>query len=279
MKEQGPSGVGRTAVGMAWVRACETQRADRLFEDPYAAAFVAEAPQAIPAWSTFEEAPGASVGAAFAAAGAVRTRFYDDFLLEAASEGCRQVVLVAAGLDTRAFRLLWPTDTHVFEMDLSEVLDFKQQVLTRQAAVPRCQRTFVSVDLRRDWPSALRAAGFDPATPTAWLVEGLLVYLASDEAVRLLTAISDLSAPGSRLSTEGHARSNDGVLGHARRLPTARWSAELWKAGLDEDLAGWLTQHGWQARGHDRAAMSTAYGRPVPDDGDGPYFVTARRNG
>lgn len=95
--------------------------------------------------------------------------------------------------------------------------------------------------------------------------------------MRLLTAISDLSAPGSRLSTEGQARSHDGVLDHARRLPTARWSAALWKGGLGEDLAGWLTQHGWQARSHARTAMSSAYGRPTFDR-DGPDFVTARRN-
>jgi methyltransferase (TIGR00027 family) len=192
----------------------------------------------------------------------VRTRFYDDYLLAA---GCRQVVLLAAGLDARAFRLPWPAGTRVFELDLPEVLAVKDRVLAAQAARPACARTAVAVDLREDWPSALLAAGFEPAEPTAWLIEGLLVYLTAEQAAALLTTVRALSAAGSRLATEG--------TGVAQVARTRQGVTALWRGGLD-DPPGWLARHGWRAEVHGFADLAATYGGPLP----GPAasgFVTA----
>jgi O-methyltransferase involved in polyketide biosynthesis len=158
------SGVGETALGAAMMRARESLRPDRLFDDPYADAFVAAAPEA------FADGPAdsdngalAALEAAFSSAVVVRTRFYDDYLLAACAAGCRQVVLLAAGLDTRAFRLNWPDRVRLFELDLPEVLAFKEGVLARRRAAPRCARTALPVDLREDWPAQLTDAGFEPS--------------------------------------------------------------------------------------------------------------------
>ncbi len=175
--ESVPQGVGRTAIGVAHVRAEESRRPDRLFHDPYAEAFVAAAPNTLP---TEHEASHdlAAWGAEWAVHATIRTRFFDDYLLAAGAAGCRQVVLLAAGLDTRALRLDWPEGTRVFELDLPDMLTFKERVLadhpSRPAPAP-CERTTVAVDLRADWPAALTGAGFDPSQPTAWLAEGLLI--------------------------------------------------------------------------------------------------------
>jgi methyltransferase (TIGR00027 family) len=141
-------------------------------------------------------------GAAFWSHAVVRTRFFDDYLADAAGGGIRQVVLLAAGLDTRAYRLPWPVGVRLFELDLPEVLDFKQRVLDQQAATARCDRRAIGVDLRQDWVRPLSEAGLQPDRPTAWLVEGLLAYLSADETARLLTTVGDLSAGGSRAAFE-----------------------------------------------------------------------------
>ena len=138
----------------------ESRRDDRLFDDPYAQAFVDAAPGAFPEEPKSQEqlaalGPLASLGAVFYAHAVIRTRFFDDYLAAATAAGCRQVVLLAAGLDTRAFRLAWPQRTRVFEVDLSDVLAFKDTVLSARGAVPRCERTTVPADLREDWTAAL----------------------------------------------------------------------------------------------------------------------------
>jgi methyltransferase (TIGR00027 family) len=184
-------GVEKTALGVAMVRARESHRDDRLFDDPYAQAFVDAAPGAFPEEpKTPEElaalGPMASLGAVFYVHGVIRTRFFDDYLTAATAAGCSQVVLLAAGLDTRAFRLPWPQRTRVFEVDLPDVLAFKDSVLATQGAVPRCERTTVPADLRADWTAALTEAGFDRTSPAGWLAEGLLIYLSAAEAERLL---------------------------------------------------------------------------------------------
>jgi methyltransferase (TIGR00027 family) len=165
-------GVGKTALGVAMVRARESRRADRLFDDPFAQAFVDAAPGAFPEPRTSEElaalGPVGTLGAAFYTYAVIRTRFFDDYLTAAVAAGCSQVVLLAAGLDTRAFRLAWPKDTRVFEVDLPDVLAFKDTVLTAQGAVPRCARATVPADLRGDWTAALATAGFDHAQRRGW---------------------------------------------------------------------------------------------------------------
>jgi methyltransferase (TIGR00027 family) len=272
------SGVGETALGMARVRARESRRPDRLFDDPYAEAFLAASPDTLP-----EEPAGGSplgaVGALFQFNGALRTRFFDDYLLAAAGAGCRQVVLLAAGLDTRAFRLDWPEGVRLFELDLPEVLRFKEQVLGERGIMPRCRRVVLPVDLReggaRGWPAALTGAGLDPARPTAWLVEGLLVYLSPEEAGRLLGAVGELSAARSQLAFEFR---DDAFLERARAIPGMRRYTSLWKGGLGPDAPEWLARHGWRARLRDRAAVAASYGRAAPERSGGS-FLTAVRGG
>ncbi len=133
---------------------------------------------------------------------AVRTRFFDNFLVTATSSGIRQVVILAAGLDARAYRLAWPAGTVVFEVDQPEVIVFKGTTLAQIGAEPTAERRAVGVDLRDDWPTALRDNFFDSTAATAWIAEGLLPYLPPEAQDRLLDNITALSAPGSRLATE-----------------------------------------------------------------------------
>jgi methyltransferase (TIGR00027 family) len=188
-----------------------------------------------------------------------RTVFLDDLLAEAGQQGCRQVVLLGAGFDARAFRLPWPPGTRCFEVDTPDVLGPKDQVLTAEDAAPGCERLVVPCDLRDDWPAALRAAGLDPARPTAWIAEGLLVYLAPADVDRLLDTITGLSAPGSWLGltmTTREAGSFDGT-----RLKTLRQSQ------APDDPAGWLGARGWAAEITGPREVLRAHGRPLPERG------------
>jgi methyltransferase (TIGR00027 family) len=275
-----PQGVGKTALGVARVRALESQREDRLFDDPYAQAFVDAAPGAFPEERAVRERPAAhgplaSLGAAFSAYAVIRTRFYDDFLTAATAAGSRQVVLLAAGLDTRAFRLAWPTGTRVFELDLPGVLAFKEAVLGARGAVPRCERVTVPADLREDWPVRLTAAGFDPAEPATWLAEGLIIYLTAGEAGRLFSMVGDLSVPGGRLAFEHDPAGLDTMTARARQIPAMRAYASLWKGGLG-DPPGWLAGHGWRPEFHRLTALGRAYGRPVVDSASSGFLTAVR---
>jgi methyltransferase (TIGR00027 family) len=270
-----PAGVGRTALRVAWVRAEESRRPDRLFDDPHAAGFLAAVPGVFAEAST--RGPGASLDALFSLHVVVRTRFFDDYLLSACSAGCRQVVLLAAGTDTRAFRLSWPDGIRLFEVDLPEVLAFKEKVLTEQTASARCARTAVAADLREDWGARLTGAGFDPDEPTAWLAEGLLIYLYADEAAALLTRVGELSAPGSRLSvTRG---TNTALIDRARSTPGVESVTSLGKGGLGEDAATWLAERGWQVQTYDTASLADAYGRPAPEHAQSGFVVAVSRPG
>jgi len=275
-----PQGVGKTALGVARVRAHESQREDRLFDDPYAQAFVDAAPGAFPEEQAVRERPAthgplASLGAAFYAHAVIRTRFYDDYLTAATAAGIRQVVLLAAGLDTRAFRLAWPAATRVFELDLPGVLAFKEAVLDARGAVPRCGRVAVPADLRGDWPARLAAAGLDRTRPAVWLAEGLIIYLTAGEAERLLSEVGYLSPPGGRLAFEHNPAGPGTLTARARQIPAMRQYASLWKGGLG-DAPGWLSRHGWRPEFHRLAALGSSYRRPVPDPASSG-FVTAVR--
>jgi len=272
-----PEGVGRTAVGMALVRAEESRRPDRLFDDPYAEAFVAAAPDAFADEESGADAEVlARVGAAFACKAIIRTRFYDDDLLRACDAGCRQIVLVAAGLDTRAFRLPWPPGVRLFEVDLPDVLAFKERVLSEREARASCERVSVAADLRGDWSAQLTADRFDPTVTTAWLAEGLLIYLSADEAARLLTAVGHLSARGSRVAFEHGNDVSSVLMAQAQKIPSMARFTTLWKGGLGEDPLVWLERHGWQATHHDGSVVAASYGRVPPGDASGG-FVTAVR--
>ncbi|WP_067831204.1 SAM-dependent methyltransferase [Actinomadura kijaniata] len=262
-----PDGVSRTAVLTARARAEEQERADRLFTDPLAGPLAAAA-------GGFEAPSDAARQAA--AHFVVRTRYFDDRIQAACAAGRRQVVLLAAGLDARAFRLDLPAGTRLFELDLPELVAFKEEVLAGLGARARCERTAVPVDLRGDWARALTAAGFDPGEPTAWLVEGLMTFLPQPANDRLLGELSELSAPGSGLALE-HVNSA------YRRLPQMRHAQERlarhgasWRSAVD-DPAAWLAGHGWTATEvTHQAEVAARLGRAVPEIYDPALVGDAR---
>lgn len=266
------TGVPKTALGVARIRAAESARPDHLFNDPYAAAFVAAMPDAYAA-DTARTDEGRAVGMRIAVHVIIRTKFYDDYLLGATNDGVRQVVLLAAGLDTRAFRLAWPAGTDVFEIDLPHMVDFKENVLAGADAQPVANRHVVPADLTADWVGALTAAGFDPTQPTAWLIEGLLVYLTHDDAARLLDTVGEMSAPGSRLSCE-QARSALQLAAQSAESGASE-ATKLWQGGI-EDIIGWLTEHSWSVETFDLATLATTYGRPVTTESQTGFLIARR---
>ena len=247
------AGVGGTGLTIAAIRAFETARPDRLFADPLAATF-AEAGGLDP-----DSAPGGRRALALRVWVVARTLFLDDLLAEAGQQGCRQVVLLGAGFDGRAYRLPWPPGTRCFEVDTPDVLGPKDQVLAAEHAVPGCERLVVPCDLRDDWPAALRAAGLDPAQPTAWIAEGLLVYLTPAEVDGLLATITSLSAPGSWLGLTMTTREAD-------ELADTRLAA-LRQSRAPGDPVGWLAGLGWAADVTDLREVLRAHGRPLPESG------------
>ncbi|MEV4744107.1 SAM-dependent methyltransferase [Streptomyces sp. NPDC049555] len=258
------SAVSKTALAVARVRAHESAAGNPLFTDPYAAAFVAASDEPIRP----QHRPG-PLATALMRQTVLRTRFYDDRLVDS---GCDQVVVLAAGLDTRAYRLPWPAEVRLYEVDLPPVFAFKDRVLAAQGAAPRCERTAVPADLLNpDWADRLAGAGFDPARPTAWLIEGLLVYLTAEEAAALLTTVGELSAPASRLALE-RGRSGRTVVDD----PSVAHITSLWKGGLGAGTADWLAGHGWSTEEHPLDAVAAHYGRPMANPSD-TGFITALR--
>ena len=264
--------VSKTAVGVARIRASETARSDRLFDDPYAARFVEAMPSAYDEDTQRTDAER-TMAARLAVHVIIRTRFYDDYLLAAVSSGIRQVVLVAAGLDARAFRLDWPAGLRLYEIDLPPVLDFKAGVL--RDARPRCTRVAVAADLTGDWTAALRDGGFDPTEPTAWLVEGLLVYLTPADTDRLLTDISALAAPGSQIACERGGNPATAATSAGAEPPIG--VTALWQGGLDQDADAWLQGHGWSAEVHGLADVAAGYGRPLRTQTQSAFVTATRR--
>jgi methyltransferase (TIGR00027 family) len=266
--------VSETALGAAEMRAEESLRADRCFDDPFAAAFVAAAPPLFPDLPSINDDPAlAALKDAFLAGMTIRTRFYDDQVSAARAAGCRQVVLLAAGLDTRAFRLDWPSGVQLFELDLPELFEFKEGVLSQKGAAPRCSRRIVGVDLREDWPARLVAAGFDRDVPTAWTAEGLLPYLSNDDVLRLLTSVGDLSASGSQLSFEYDEFREDSTLSRARAMPGMQEVVSMWKGGMTEDPAQWLRDHHWHVRTDDRARLAASYRAGLAEHASGSFLT------
>ena len=268
------SPVNRTALAAAGVRARETERPDALFADPFAAAFVAAG--SLPSKTGRPPAAPSPRQRALAQHVIVRTRFYDDFLLQAVREGCRQVVLLAAGLDSRAYRLGWPAGVTLYELDLAAVLSFKDDVLTGTAAMPRCAREVVPVDLRGDWPAALMAAGFDPRRRTAWLAEGLLVYLDARDAANLLTAVTTHTPTGSSLAMEDGRNALAFAAAAADEGDNAGPVTGLWLGGLEDDPVQWLGTHGWRADIHPFADVAARYGRRPVRPVDSAFIVANR---
>jgi methyltransferase (TIGR00027 family) len=246
-----PVGVARTAVLIAASRAQEQGRLDRLFDDPLAAGLVKAAGSA-------DDLSGVRTlaGDHFV----LRTRYFDDELLASAAP---QVVIVAAGLDTRAFRLRWPPGTTLFELDLPELVEFKEDVLRDQDAQPACDRVVVPCDLREDWATALIGAGYDPRRPTAWLLEGLFMFLPPDVGEQIMYWVSALSARGSTLALE-HVNREFRELPQMRAVHArfgtmdARWQSDV------EDPVWWLGGYGWHATVTHQADLAMRHGRAVP---------------
>jgi methyltransferase (TIGR00027 family) len=280
--------VGATATMVAAARAVATKADNPLINDQFAEPLVrAVGVDFLTRWAAGELA-GVDVDDADSTwklhqmpdAMAVRTRFFDAFFHEATQAGVRQAVILASGLDARAYRLDWPADMTVFEVDQPEVIAFKTQTLAELGASPTTDRRTVAIDLRNDWPAALTEAGFDRSQPTAWIAEGLLGYLPPEAQDRLLDNISALSADGSRLATEAIPDMADVDQEQAREL--MRKAAENWRAhGFDlnfdelgyqgdrNDVAVYLDTLGWRSVGKPMSQLLEDHGLPpVPQTTD-----------
>src|SRR5579875_29438 len=297
--------VGSTALGVAAARAAETAAADPLVRDPFAQLFVNAAGRGM--WSLFtdpalraqlierdpELRSRMQVMVDFMA---VRTAFFDEFFLEAAKSGVRQIVILAAGLDARAWRLPWPDKTTVYELDQPSVLEFKSATLRQHGARPTSQPVNVPVDLRQDWPTALQEAGFDPSRPTAWSAEGLIRYLPAWAQDLLFERIHAHSAAGSWLAVNAPAQNflNPDLLARQREQAQRFQAAaaellrtelpdtdDLWYREERTDITDWLHEHGWQAASTGMAAMLARYGRDIPAEDVMPptVFISAQRSG
>ncbi len=204
---------------------------------------------------------------------AVRTRFFDEFFLDATKTGVTQAVILASGLDTRAYRLPWPASTVVYEIDQPQVIAFKTDTLAGIGAAPTADRRTISIDLRDDWPAALREAGFDVTRPTAWSAEGLLPYLPPEAQDRLFDNITTLSAPGSRLATE-HVPDPNAFSDERLQRISERWqsfgfnlnAADLFYRGERNVVADYLTTHNWEVTAHSAKELYARNGFEFPEN-------------
>jgi len=298
--------VGATAVMVALARAAETASADPLIRDQFAEPLVSTPElegvrEQVAAWWAPEPDDGSEDGADpdFTVDSqhminyqAVRTHFFDAYFADAVATGIRQVVLLAAGLDSRAYRLDWPAGTTVYEIDLPKVLDYKAETLAGHGAKPIANRRAVPVDLRHDWPQALRDAGFDATQPTAWLAEGLLPFLPGAAQEAMFASIDLLSGSGSRVAVEIF-----GVDEEKREEAEKKWAQlrakreargedtsfnpfDLW---FDDegrpDCGDWFAAHGWTTRSVNARDEALRLGRP-PQSEERPFansFVTASK--
>ncbi|MCX0242178.1 MULTISPECIES: class I SAM-dependent methyltransferase [Streptomyces] len=270
-------GVGLTALLVAAARAIETRRGDSLARDVYAEHFVRAAP-ACDGWPVrIEEVPDGDENALwgrFARYFGLRTRVLDDFVVRSVLTGARQVVLLGAGLDTRAFRLDWPSDCVFFEVDRAGVLAFKHQVLAGLSAAPKVKRVPIPVDLRDDWVTALTASGFDPAAPSIWLAEGLLFYLPGPAETYLVDTVDLLATEGSALAFEAKLEADlmayrDSAIYTATREQIGIDLLGLFDPGPRPDSAGRLAARGWSASTHTPFEFTRRHGRgPLPEPND-----------
>ncbi len=290
--------VGATATGVAVGRALASQGPNALIDDPFAEPLVRAVGVDFFTRLASGELDPAEVddNAEFGMTRmrdmmAVRTRFFDDFFLDAANAGIRQAVILASGLDARAYRLPWPAGTTVYEIDQPQVIEFKTATLAKLGASPTADRRAVAVDLRHDWARGLREAGLDPGQPTAWSAEGLLPFLPPDAQDALLDNITRLSAPGSQLATENLADASRSVpmMADQMREATDRWRehgfdvemTDLWYVGERHDVVEYLSTHGWTATATPVTELSAARGLSLPVRDDAAFaslgYVTATR--
>ena len=270
------SSVGATATMVAAARALVSREPDALIDDPFAAPLVRAVGLDFFTRLVDGDIPLANLegdGPRFMANWiAVRTRFFDDFFVNSGAAGIRQAVILAAGLDSRAYRLPWAAGTTVFELDQPKVIEFKTTTMTAIGATPKADRRTVSVDLREDWPAALRHSGFDESQPTAWSAEGLLAYLPPEAQDRLFDNITALSMPGSQLATEYHL-DGGAAMGERGKAMGDHWRAhgfdvdlsELFYPGERSHVVEYLSGHGWTVSARNRPEVFADYGRAYPN--------------
>ena len=272
------SSVGATATMVAAARALASTEPDAIIDDPYAATLV----RAVGV-DFFTRLVDGEIDIPADAGGdgvrlitdvmAVRTRFFDDFFIDAGESGIRQAVILASGLDCRAYRLPWPAGTVVYEIDQPAVIEFKSRTLADAGAEPTATVRTVGIDLREDWPAALRAAGFDDTAPSAWSAEGLLMYLPPEAQDRLFDDVTALSAPGSRLATEYHGGDFGQSLGERAKDLVGRWGehgfdvdlSQLFYPGERHHVVDYLAERGWQVSSQSRPEVFARYGRRFPE--------------
>lgn len=298
--------VGATALGVASARAAETRSDNPLISDPFAQVFLDAAGDGVWNWHSAPQLPPELVEAepelplqmqSMVDYMASRTAFFDRFFTDGTAAGIQQAVILAAGLDARSWRLPWPAGTTVYELDQTRVLDFKASTLAAHGAEPACHRIPVAVDLRQDWPAALRKAGFDPAAPSVWSAEGLMPYLPAAAQDLLFERINELAAPGSRVAVEALGPSFLDPENRAkRRARMDRVRAllakvdpdrevprtdDLWYFEEREDVGSWFARHGWTVTVTPSDELMAGYGRPAPeavrDAVPGNLFVAAQR--
>ncbi|BBZ13674.1 putative S-adenosyl-L-methionine-dependent methyltransferase [Mycobacterium branderi] len=265
--------MGYTALLVAGWRAVHATSPDPLVRDDYAKLFITASADPY-LTGVLANPPTSQTATAFPRLYGVQTRFFDEFFVAATATGIRQAVIVAAGLDSRAYRLDWPSGTKVFEVDQPKVLEFKSRVLAGQAAELAAQRIEVAADLREDWSIPLRAAGFDPDQPTAWSLEGLLPYLTGQAQDALFTRIDELSAPASRIAIGalGSCLDQDRLAALEATYPGLNMSGDVDFASLtygDEAKtkpAQWLAEHGWTVDPvRNTLQLQAGYGRTPPE--------------
>jgi len=278
--------VGSTALFVATARALEAQKPDPLAVDPFAEIFCravgGPAADVLDGKVPEHQLKTPDWGDHFVTFQGARTKYFDDYFRRAADAGVRQVVILAAGLDSRAYRLPWPDATTIFELDRPQVLDFKREVLAEQGAKSTAERREVAVDLCDDWPKALQDSGFDAAKPSAWIAEGLLIYLPAAAQQQLFTGIDALASTGSHVAVE------DGAPMPAEAFQAAVESERVANAEGDErsffkliyneqhaPAQQWFGEHGWTAVATPLADYLREMGRPVPgpDTEAGPMIA------
>ena len=272
------SSVGATATMVAASRALASQGPDPLLNDPFADPLVRAVGltpfiRLIDGDVSLDEDDPSLNGRTRAEQMTVRTRFFDDFFIAATDAGIRQAVILASGLDTRAYRLPWPAGTVVYEIDQPQVIDFKTNTLANLGATATAERRTVSIDLREDWPTALRDSGFDVNQPTVWSAEGLLPYLPAEAQDRLFDNITALSAAGSQLATE-HISDPEAFSREAVQRIGERWRragfdlnpADLFYQGERSIVIDYLTGHDWQVTAHPAPELYQRNGFTFPDD-------------
>jgi methyltransferase (TIGR00027 family) len=267
--------VGSTALFVATARALEAQKPDPLAVDPFAELFCravgGDAADVLDGKDPGHQLLTPDFGVHFVNFQGARTKYFDNYFRQAADAGVRQTVILAAGLDSRAYRLAWPDQTTIYELDQPQVLDFKREVLTKHGATPNAERREVAIDLREDWPRALQESGFDAGKPSAWIAEGLLIYLPAAAEEQLFTGINGLAAPASHVAVEdGAPLPSDDFAAAVEQERAAAAEGDkrvFFQLVYNERHAPadqWFDEHGWTAEATPLADYLRHVGRPVP---------------